>query len=200
MITYNYNILKNYLVKENNHMKFADEIRQRNKSIPESRVKYSDEEVYDIMLNHSYMQLKGNIRNDAQLSGFYNTPQHHLLYDEVMLFENRNTTLYQVIVCTDDDRDRVDMHFKNFVDIKFSKINSSCMVTLTEIGKRITDDLINLFKADGVKVWFTATVVYKYRFSNRHESADVEFGVKTKLESAGDIDMSPCLRFHYEII
>ena len=136
-------------------MSFADELRQKQQSI----IQISDEEIYQKCLSELYDELKNVIRYKASekisnvISGEYILGRNSGLPINPAVLEHRETAIHRVIKDNDGD------YFVTFQDfsettLKSGIISSSVKISLTEAGKRVTQDLIQLAQKDGIKIWF----------------------------------------------
>lgn len=138
-------------------MNFAENILQISKDC------HTNSEIYSRMIEAVYYSLQNEIADRARKSGVLCgelfIPQHINGYIVTRLFDqvgHRKTDLFEIGRYDDATYAK----FMPFFTTK--QVMSRCIFTLSSTGKRVTDDLYQLFNADGVNVWYDYIRKEKY--------------------------------------
>lgn len=190
-------------------MNFADEIRQISNDRPK---KLTDLEVYTLMLNAIYRSLQNQIRNNAKntgkLSGTISLYESvDCIYrEQYYQIEHKKTSLYE-IDCYDGSYSATFTPFC-MIEWKSTLFKNFCTVSLSDTGKKVSDELTRLFKADGIKVWYNASLTFEERVKEYSSSSRMkltysrdkvvftELGASTEL---ANLHAKPRLILHYEV-
>ena len=138
-------------------MSFLDEIRQQRQAVR----KITDEEIYYGLLEKYYSSLKSDIRRQAAVSNARVVSGEYLL-DEGYEYlpggldriEHEQSAFHNMYYDSANDP-KVSIRGLCDVSIKHGFISASAKATLTALGSRFTNDLMNLGKKDEIHMWFT---------------------------------------------
>lgn len=137
-------------------MSFADELRRAQQSAQERR--QSDEDIYQQVLHSTYEELKSRIRAGAAdnrsniVSGeYWLRPRDPSINPSDCVHEE---SVYHVIGLGEYGPEVKNKPICK-AETRSGFISSSAKVTLTQFGRRLTDDITRLGKKDNVSIWFT---------------------------------------------
>ena len=134
-------------------MSFADELRQTQQSAQQRRK--SDLYIYQAFLRKTYEYLKGVIRDCASKSrSNIVSGEYYLHIPDLHVEPEHKESMCHITTSGEDGLIAQPRHICE-AEVKSGFITPRAKVSLTQFGRKLTDDLVRLGKADGISIWFT---------------------------------------------